>query len=108
MPAGPFFSDIVWQREPGKRSVQASTFSAKEYPNIATADAVVAEIAGAGFHPLDPVLFGRKAWSNYCDPLRDRLRLVAKRQDRPQPIRFSEHLLFASVNGEFKHPTYGR
>ncbi len=80
------FSDIVWQREPAKRSAQASAFWAKEYPDIATADAVVAEVAAAGFHPLAPVLSGRKSWSNYYDPLRERLHLLAKRQNRSQAL----------------------
>lgn len=44
------FSDIVWQREPAKRSAEASTFWINEYPDIATADAVMAELVAAGFH----------------------------------------------------------
>lgn len=80
------FSDIVWQCKPTKRSNEASAFWAKEYPDIATADAVVDELTVAGFNPLDPVLSSRKAWSNYYEPLRDRLRLLMKRQNRPQAL----------------------
>jgi SAM-dependent methyltransferase len=80
------FSDIVWQRKPANRSAEASAFWTKEYPDIETPDAIVAELAAAGFHPLDPVLSGRNAWSNYYEPLRDRLRLLAKRQDRSQAL----------------------
>ena len=80
------FSDIVWQREPVKRSAEASAFWIKEYPDIETPDAVVAELAAACFHALDPVSSGRNAWFNYYEPLRDRLRLLAKRQDRSQAL----------------------
>jgi cyclopropane fatty-acyl-phospholipid synthase-like methyltransferase len=80
------FSDTVWQCEPTKRSNETSAFWAKEYPDIATADAVVDELTAAGFNPLDPVLSGRKPWSNYYEPLRDRLRLLVKRQNRPQAL----------------------
>ena len=80
------FSDIVWQREPAIRSDEASAFWAKEYPDITTAANVVDELATAGFAPLDPVLSPRKAWSNYYEPLRDRLRLLSKREDRSQAL----------------------
>jgi serine/threonine-protein kinase HipA len=80
------FSDVVWQCEPSKRSVEASAFWEKEYPDIATADAVVDELTAAGFDPLDPVLCGRKPWSNYYEPLRDRLRVLKKRKNRPQAL----------------------
>jgi SAM-dependent methyltransferase len=80
------FSDIVWQREPAKRSAEASAFWTNEYPDIETPDAIVVELAAAGFHPLEPVFSGRNAWSNYYEPLRDRLRLLAKRQDRSQAL----------------------
>lgn len=80
------FSDIVWQCEPEARSDKASAFWAKEYPDITTADAVVDELTNAGFNPLDPVLSGRESWSNYYDPLRARLRLLVKRENRPQAL----------------------
>jgi SAM-dependent methyltransferase len=80
------FSDVVWQSEPTKRSDEASAFWEKEYPDIATADAVVDELTAAGLTPLDPVLSGRKPWSNYYEPLRDRLRMLVKRQNRPQAL----------------------
>lgn len=80
------FSDIVWQCGSAKRSTEASVFWTKEYPDIATADAVIDELTAAGFNPLDPVLSSRKAWSNYYEPLRDRLRLLEKRQNRPQAL----------------------
>jgi len=80
------FSDIVWQCEPIARSDEASAFWAKEYPDITTAADVVDELIAAGFNPLDPVLSGRETWSNYYGPLRDRLRLLMKRGDRPQAL----------------------
>lgn len=80
------FSDIVWQCEATKRSDEASSFWEKEYPDIATTDAVVDELNAAGFTPLDPVLSGRKSWSNYYEPLRDRLHLLQKRRHRPQAL----------------------
>ena len=80
------FSDVVWQCEPTKRSDEASVFWEKEYPDIATADSIIDELTSAGFTPLDPVQCGRKPWSNYYEPLRDRLCLLAKRPSRPQAL----------------------
>ena len=80
------FSDIVWQCEPAARSDKATEFWAKEYPDITTADDIVDELTAAGFNPLDPVLSARKAWSNYYEPLRNRLCLLTKRGDRPQAL----------------------
>ena len=80
------FSDIVWQCEPAARSDKASAFWAMEYPDITTAADVVDELIAAGFNPLDPVLSGRETWSNYYEPLRDRLRLLMERGDRPQAL----------------------
>ena len=80
------FCDIVWQCEPAARSDKATEFWAKEYPDITTADDIVDELTAAGFNPLDPVLSARKAWSNYYEPLRNRLRLLTKRGDRPQAL----------------------
>ena len=80
------FSDIVWQCEPAARSDKATEFWAKEYPDITTADDIVDELSAAGFNPLDPVLSVRKAWSNYYEPLRNHLRLLTKRGDRPQAL----------------------
>lgn len=80
------FSDIVWQREPTARSDKASTFWAKEYPDITTAAEVVDEMTSAGFIPLAPVLAPRKAWSNYYEPLRDRLRLLTKRENHSRAV----------------------
>ncbi|MDJ0958153.1 MAG: class I SAM-dependent methyltransferase [Arenicellales bacterium] len=76
------FSDIVWQRKPAARSVKASSFWAREYPDIKTAADVVDELTAAGFSTLDPVLSPRKAWSNYYEPLRDRLHLLSKLENR--------------------------
>jgi predicted O-methyltransferase YrrM len=73
------FSDIVWQCEPAARSEKASAFWAREYTDITTADAVVDELIAAGYDPLDPVVSGRECWSNYYEPLRDRLRLLARK-----------------------------
>jgi SAM-dependent methyltransferase len=80
------FSDVVWQCEPSKRSNEASAFWAKEYPDMATPDAVVDQLTAAGFKPLDPISTGRQPWANYYEPLRDRLRLLANRQNRPQAL----------------------
>ena len=80
------FSDVVWQRAQTKSSNEASAFWEKEYPDITTADAVVDQLTVAGFDPRDPVSCGRKPWSNYYEPLRDRLRLLANRQNRPQAL----------------------
>ncbi len=80
------FSDIVWQREPTARSNEASAFWTKEYPDITIASNVMEELTAAGFNPLDPVLPDRKAWSNYYDPLRDRLRQLAKQEECSQAL----------------------
>jgi SAM-dependent methyltransferase len=80
------FSDVVWQFESTKHSNEVSAFWAKEYPDIATTVAVVDELTTAGFNPLDPMLSDRKAWSNYYEPLRERLRLLVKREDRPRAL----------------------
>ncbi len=80
------FSDIVWQYVPSKRSPEAAAFWTKEYPDMATADAVIDGLITAEFNPLDPVFSSRKAWSNYYDPLRDRLRLLVKRHNHPQAL----------------------
>jgi SAM-dependent methyltransferase len=80
------FSDIVWRCEPPARSDKASAFWAREYPDITIADAVVDELIEAGFNPIDPVFSGRETWSNYYEPLRERLRLLKKQGDRPQAL----------------------
>ena len=80
------FSDIVWQREPAERSAEALAFWTKEYPDIEEPNAVVAQLAAAGFNPLEPVYSGRNVWSNYYEPLRDRLRLLAKRRNCSQAL----------------------
>ena len=80
------FSDVVWQCEPAARSGEAAAFWAKEYPDITTAADVVDELAATGFTPLDPVLCPRKAWSNYYEPLRERLHLLTKGRERPQAL----------------------
>jgi SAM-dependent methyltransferase len=80
------FSDIVWQGEPIARSDKASAFWANEYPDITTVDAILDELIIAGFKPLDPVLSGRKSWSNYYEPLRERLHLLRKRGGRSKAL----------------------
>lgn len=72
------FSDIIWQSEPASRSDKATQFWNREYPDITTAADVVNELAAAGFKPLEPVFAERSAWSNYYEPLRDRLRQLKK------------------------------
>ena len=44
------------------------------------------ELIAAGFNPLEPVLSGRQCWSNYYEPLRERLRLLVKHGDYPQAL----------------------
>ena len=80
------FSDIVWQFESADRSGRASAFWSREYPEMTMAADVVSELAVAGYFPRDPVLSDRKAWSNYYEPLRERLRLLTKRDDCPAPL----------------------
>jgi SAM-dependent methyltransferase len=80
------FSDIVWQREPAERSDKVSAFWAEEYPDITTADAVVDELITAGFKPAHPVFSDRESWSNYYEPLRERLEVLTKREDHPQAL----------------------
>ncbi len=80
------FSDVVWRCEPTKRTEQASAFWEKEYPDIETADAVVDELTAAGFKRIVPLSTGRKSWSNYYEPLRDRLHLLAKHKNHPQVL----------------------
>ena len=57
-----------------------------EYPNITTEESVLEQLTEAGFHPLDPMLLDRKVWSNYYEPLRERLRLLSKQEDHPQAL----------------------
>ncbi len=80
------FSDIVWHRTPEERSSEAFTFWMNEYPDIAATDTVMGELTAAGFHPRDPVPAEQGAWANYYEPLRDRLRVLAKRPDRPPAL----------------------
>ncbi|MDX1697816.1 MAG: methyltransferase domain-containing protein [Thiohalobacterales bacterium] len=80
------FSDIVWQREPAARSDTTSAFWAVEYPDITTAAAIMDELTAAGFKPLQPVLAGRKAWSSYYEPLRQRLQQLKTRGGHPEAL----------------------
>ena len=80
------FSDIVWQSRPEARTDKVSTFWINEYPDITTAAAVVNELEAAGFKPLEPVLCDRKVWSNYYEPLRERIRLLTKQDDHSQAL----------------------
>jgi SAM-dependent methyltransferase len=80
------FSDVVWRSEPDGRSGEAAAFWAGEYPDISTARDVVAELTAAGFAALDPVLTGRTPWANYYEPLRGRLRQLARRLDLPPAL----------------------
>lgn len=81
------FSDIVWKTDPTERSSEASEFWATEYPEISTAAAVEDELTAAGFYPLEPVLSSQQAWSNYYEPLRDRLSLLEGRLNHPQALK---------------------
>lgn len=80
------FNDVVWRSGPPKRSNEVAAFWRKEYPNITTAETVLEQLTAAGFDPLDPMLLDRKVWSNYYEPLRERLRLLSKRENRPQAL----------------------
>jgi len=80
------FSDIVWQSKPGARSGRAAEFWRGEYPDIASADDVVNQLAGAGFEPVEPMFCGRKSWSGYYEPLRERLGQLKKRKDCSQAL----------------------
>ena len=72
------FSDIIWQLRPEQRSAEASAFWSSEYPDITSSDGVRAELSAAGYQVLDPVICDRKVWSNYYEPLKNRLRLLSK------------------------------
>ena len=80
------FSEVIWQCEPAARSDKATEFWTREYPDITTSDVIVDELVAAGFNPLDPVISTRKVWSNYYEPLRNRISLLKKRVDRPQSL----------------------
>ena len=80
------FSDIVWQRNPAGRSSDAITFWTSEYPDITTSADITAELAAAGFCPLEPVMCQRNAWSNYYEPLRERLSQLAQSKSRSQAL----------------------
>ena len=80
------FSDIVWHHEPAARSLKAADFWNKEYPDISSAADVANELTLANFNPLDPVLTDRKAWSNYYEPLRDRICQVKKQGNIPAAL----------------------
>ena len=80
------FSDIVWQSTPEKRSAEVSAFWTNEYPQITTADTVMAELSAAGFNALDPVFCARTAWSNYYEPLRNRLDHLKQLQARTEAL----------------------
>ena len=74
------FSDIVWQKDQADRSPEASTFWETEYPEITTADAVLDQLVASGYRPLDPILVGQEVWSNYYEPLRERLHALESSQ----------------------------
>jgi len=80
------FNDVVWRSGPGKRSNEVAAFWRNEYPNITTAETVLEQLTAAGFDPLDPTLLDRKVWSNYYEPLRERLRPLSKQDDHPQAL----------------------
>ncbi len=75
------FSDIVWQREATARPDKTSAFWKSEYPDISTIPAVMDELTAAGFKPLDPVPSSQNAWSNYYEPLRNRIRQLKTSRD---------------------------
>ncbi len=91
------FSDIVWQPEPGARSKEAAEFWSMEYPAMTTVAGVVNELDDAGFAPLDPVLADRRAWSNYYEPLRERLRRLSGQEDSSPALK--------TVIAELEHET---
>ncbi len=80
------FNDVVWRSEPAGHTNEVSAFWLNEYPNIATANTVLEQLTAAGFHPLDPIMCDRKVWSNYYEPLRERLHLLSKQDDHPPAL----------------------
>lgn len=80
------FSDIVWQSDRIDQGSVASTFWKTEYPDITTVDAVLGELVSTGYEPLKPVKCKQQAWSNYYEPLRERLAILEKKRDRSQAL----------------------
>lgn len=79
-------SDVVWHCEAAARSETVAAFWAREYPDITTAEAVVDELTAAGFEPLRPVFADGQSWSNYYEPLRQRLHELKKLKVPPQAL----------------------
>jgi SAM-dependent methyltransferase len=75
------FSDLVWMQGPGQRAPAAREFWNREYPDMADAAQILAEIRAADLMPVDPWVLGRDAWSNYYEPLRARLGSLAESQE---------------------------
>ena len=75
------FSDLVWQLEPSQRAPTAIEFWRHAYPDLSEPNAVLTELAEAGFAAEQPAPVGRTAWPNYYEPLRLRLRRLAQEPD---------------------------
>ena len=54
--------------------------------SITTAADIVNDLSAAGFSPREPVSTDRRAWSNYYEPLRERLRQLARHGDQPKAL----------------------
>ena len=80
------FSDLVWAQPAGQRAPAARAFWEREYPAITDPDAVIAEFKTGGFLPRAPVSAGAAAWSNYYEPLRQRLRVLTGQADHPPTL----------------------
>ena len=76
------FSEIVWNSDADDRNKKVAEFWETEYPDITTTDAVLDELTSAGYISTAPVLANRKSWARYYEPLRKRLNVVSKREDR--------------------------
>ena len=76
------FSDLVWIHEPGQRAPAAQAFWNREYPDMADFAGILAELKAADLIPVDSLMLGPDAWSNYYEPLRARLQSLAQSQKR--------------------------
>jgi SAM-dependent methyltransferase len=80
------FSEIVWGKNPDKGTDEVIAFWENEYPGITTADTVINELRSADFSPLAPVFASQKAWSNYYEPLRQRMQLLKQQKHQVQAL----------------------
>lgn len=65
------FSDMVWKVEDPRTAVKA--FWEREYPDMTTEAARIAQAEAAGYELLDSFPLGEEAWKAYCLPLKERV-----------------------------------